>query len=90
MRNESIRKIINVDKNNYSPIWTFKQEDDAVIKLALFKDSTLLDITGQTIKLCAKRPNNSIVELSDGFVINNNETMKKVRILRAFFHGENL
>lgn len=75
MRNESIRKIINVDKNNFTPLFSFKQEDDAVIKLALFKDSTLLDITGQTIKLCAKRPNNSIVELSDGFVINNNNEL---------------
>ena len=73
MKNESTRKIINVDKPNYSPIWTYKQEDDGVLKLALFKGSTLLDITGQTIKFGAKRPNNSIIELTDGFKINNNE-----------------
>lgn len=73
MKNESIRKSINVDKPNYSPVWNFKQEDDGVLKLALFKGSTLLDITGQTIKLGAKRPNNSIVELTDGFKINKNE-----------------
>lgn len=75
MKNESIRKVINVDRPNYSPVWNFKQEDDGVIKLALFKDSTALNITGQTIKLCAKRPNNSIVELEEqsNFEINNNE-----------------
>lgn len=73
MKNESTRKIINVDKCNYSPIWTYKQEDDGVLKLALFKGSTLLDITGQTIKLGAKRPDNSIIELTNGFKINKNE-----------------
>ena len=73
MRNESIRKIINVDQPNRIPIWSFKQEDDGVLRLSLFKGSTLLDITGQTIKLGAKRPNNSIIELTDGFEINSNE-----------------
>ena len=73
MRNESIRKIINVDQPNHLPIWSFKQEDDGVLRLSLFKGSTLLDITGQTIKLGAKRPNNSIIELTDGFEINSNE-----------------
>ena len=73
MKNESTRKIINVDKCNYSPIWTYKQEDDGVLKLSLFKGSTLLDITGQTIKLGAKRPDNSIIELTNGFKINKNE-----------------
>ena len=73
MKNESTRKIINVDKCNYSPIWTYKQEDDGVLKLALFKGSTVLDITGQTIKLGAKRPDNSIIELTNGFKINKNE-----------------
>ena len=73
MRNESIRKIINVDQPNHVPIWAFKQEDDGVLRLSLFKGSPLLDITGQTIKLGAKRPNNSIIELTDGFEINSNE-----------------
>ncbi|MGL5190910.1 MAG: BppU family phage baseplate upper protein [Cetobacterium sp.] len=73
MKNESIRKTINVDKPNHTPIWTFKQEDDGVLRLNLYKGSTALDITGQTIKLGAKRPNNSIIELIDGFSINKNE-----------------
>lgn len=73
MKNENIRKIINVDKTNYVPIYTFKQEDDGLLKLALYKNSTEFDITGQTVKMGAKRPNNSIVELTDGFKINKNE-----------------
>lgn len=72
MKNETNRKIVNVDKSNYSPLFTFKQEDDAVIKLSLFKDSTALNLVGQTIKFYAKRSNNTIVELLDGFIINNN------------------
>jgi len=79
MKNESTRKKINVDKPNYSSIWAYKQEDDGVLKLALFKDSTPLDITGQTIKLGAKRPNNSIIELTEGFKINNNELDIKLK-----------
>ena len=43
MKNESIRKVINVEKHNYSPVWTFKQEDDGVLKLELFKGSIPLD-----------------------------------------------
>ena len=79
MKNESTRKKINVDKPNYSSIWAYKQEDDGVLKLALFKDSTPLDITGQTIKLGAKRPNNSIIELTERFKINNNELDIKLK-----------
>ena len=75
MKNESIRKVINVEKHNYSPVWTFKQEDDGVLKLELFKGSIPLDLTGQTIKLGVIRANKTLVELEDQscFKINNNE-----------------
>lgn len=75
MKNESTRKVVNVDKPNYSPIWSFKQEDDGVLKLSLIKGSTSLDITGQTVKLGVVRADKTLVELEDqsSFVINNNE-----------------
>lgn len=75
MKNESIRKIINVDKPNYSPIWSFKQEDDGVLRLSLFKGSTALDITGQTVKLGALRADRTLVELEAqvNFTVNKNE-----------------
>lgn len=75
MKNESIRKVINVDKPNFSTVWSFKQEDDGVLRLSLFKGSTALDITGQAIKLGVLRADKTLVELEDQscFRINNNE-----------------
>ena len=73
MKNNVNRKNINVDKQNIIPLWNFKQEDDAILKLALYKGAIPFDITGQTIVLGAKRPNNSVVEQTDGFTINGNE-----------------
>lgn len=63
MLNQSTRKIINVDGSNLIPIYTFKQEDDAVLLLSLFKNSTPLDVTGQTVTLGIKRPNGTLVNL---------------------------
>ena len=73
MKNNVNRKNINVDKRNIIPLWKFKQEDDTILKLALYKEAIPFDITGQTIVLGAKRPNNSVVEQTDGFTINGNE-----------------
>ena len=73
MKNNVNRKNINVDKRNIIPLWKFKQEDDTILKLALYKKAIPFDITGQTIVLGAKRPNNSVVEQTDGFTINGNE-----------------
>lgn len=73
MKNISQRIQINVDKTNYGSIYEFKQEDDGVLKLSLYKGKTALDITGQTIKLGATRPDKTLVELTEGFVINKNE-----------------
>ena len=73
MKNNVNRKNINVDKQNIIPLWNFKQEDDAILKLALYKGAIPFDITGQTIVLGAKRPNNSVVEQPDGFTISGNE-----------------
>ena len=73
MKNNVNRKNINVDKQNIIPLWNFKQEDDAILKLALYKGAIPFDITGQTIVLGAKRPNNTVVEQTDGFTINGNE-----------------
>lgn len=63
MLNNTTRKTINIDKTNLISLWTFKQEDDGVILLSLFKNSTALDITGQTIKLGIKRPNGTLVNI---------------------------
>ena len=73
MKNNVNRKNINVDKQNIIPLWNFKQEDDAILKLALYKGAIPFDITGQTIVLGAKRPNNTVVEQTNGFTINGNE-----------------
>lgn len=69
MQNTTIRKTINVDQHNRIPIVNFKQEDDAVLLLSLYKNSIELDLTGQTIKLGVKRANNSIVELKYCFLM---------------------
>lgn len=71
MKNESIRKVINVDKPNYAPLFEFKELDNAVIRLSLFKDSVEFDITGQTVKLGAKT-SKGLKEQSEGFTINKN------------------
>ncbi|MBC5627613.1 hypothetical protein H8S20_01755, partial [Clostridium sp. NSJ-6] len=71
MKNESIRKVINVDKPNYAPLFEFKELDNAVIRLSLFKDSVEFDITGQTLKLGAKT-NDGLKEQTEGFTINKN------------------
>lgn len=71
MKNESIRKVINVDKPNYVPLFEFKELDNAVIRLSLFKDSVEFDITGQTVKLGAKT-SKGLKEQSEGFTINKN------------------
>lgn len=63
MLNKSNRKTINVDSSNLVPIYTFKQEDDGVLLLSLFKNSIPLDLTGQSIKLGIKRPNGTIVSI---------------------------
>lgn len=63
MLNKSTRKNINVDGSNLIPIYTFKQEDDGVILLSLFRNSVPLDITGQTVKLGIKRPNGTLVSI---------------------------
>ena len=73
MKNNVNRENINVDKQNIIPLWNFKQEDDVILKLALYKGAIPFDITGQTIVLGAKRPNNSVVEQTDGFTISGNE-----------------
>ena len=73
MKNNVNRKNINVDKKNVIPLWNFKQEDDTILKLALYKGAIPFDITGQTIVLGAKRPNNTVVEQTDGFTISGNE-----------------
>ncbi|MDB1923404.1 hypothetical protein ABHA37_08250 [Clostridium tertium] len=84
MLNQSSRKIINVDSANLIPLYTFKQEDDAVLLLSLFKNSTPLDVTGQTVTLGIKRPNGTLVNLEDlegdnPFTIDNNNLDIKIK-----------
>ena len=72
MKNNTTRKTINVDKPNLIPLWTLKQEDDVILKLALFKEATPFNIAGQTIKLGAKTLK-GLKEQIDGFTIKENE-----------------
>ena len=71
MINETLRKNINVDKPNLIPIFNLKEDDDAILKLSLFKNSTEFDITGQTVRLGAKTKN-GLLEQIDGFTISKN------------------
>ena len=78
MINETLRKNINVDKENILPISTFKEGDNAILKLALFKNSTEFDITGQTVRLGAKTKS-GLIEQIDGFTISKNNLDIKLK-----------
>lgn len=71
MKNNTPRKTINVDKPNLKTLWNFKDSDDAVLNLSLFKESVPFDITGQTIRLGAKT-NAGLKEQIEGFTIQGN------------------
>lgn len=71
MKNITLRKNINVDKPNLIPIFNLKEDDDAIIKLALFKNSIEFDVTGQTLRLGAKT-SKGLIEQLDGFTIDKN------------------
>ena len=71
MINEMIRKNINVDKSNILPIFTLKEGDNAILKLALFKNSIEFDVTGQTLRLGAKT-SKGLIEQLDGFTVDKN------------------
>lgn len=72
MKNDTPRKIINVDKPNLMPLWTLKQDDDVTLKLSLFKESIPFNITGQKIRLGAKTLK-GLKEQIDGFTIKEND-----------------
>ena len=78
MINETLRKNINVDKENILPISTFKEGDNALLKLALFKNSVEFDVTGQTVKLGAKT-SKGLIEQIDGFTISKNNLDIKLK-----------
>ena len=78
MINETLRKNINVDKPNLIPIFSFKEGDNALLKLALFKNSTEFDITGQTVRLGAKTKS-GLIEQIDGFTISKNNLDIKLK-----------
>ena len=40
MINNLVRKSIEVDKKNITPLWEIKQEDECIIKLSLYRQST--------------------------------------------------
>lgn len=65
------RKSINIDKPNNIPIASFKQEDDGILKLALYCGATSIDLTDQTFRLGIKRRDGSLVELTEGFAVSN-------------------
>lgn len=72
MRNNIGTKKIDIDKTNYTPIATIKQEDNVIMKLELYKDGEAFDITRQTVTLAAKRSDKVIIEQIDGFSIDTN------------------
>lgn len=72
MKNGTPRKTINVDKPNRQTIYGFKELDNAVLRLSLYKNSIPFDVEGQTIRLGAKT-SKGIIEQVDGFTINANE-----------------
>ena len=78
MINETLRKKINVDKPNLIPIFNLKEDDDAILKLSLFKNSTEFDITGQTVRLGAKTKS-GLIEQIDGFTISKNNLDIKLK-----------
>lgn len=71
MVNEISRKILNVEKTNVMPICEVREFDNVILKLALYKNSTALDITGQTVRLGAKT-SKGLIEQIDGFTISKN------------------
>lgn len=68
MINDLPRKTLNVDRSNLLPLYTLKEHDDVILKLALFKNSVSFDITGQTIRLGAKT-SAGLKEQNEGFTI---------------------
>lgn len=50
MKNGSPRKTINVDKSNRQTIYGFKEFDNAVLRLFLYKNSILFDKEGYNAK----------------------------------------
>lgn len=87
MRNIDRENNIDVNAINYSPIATFKQGDNATLELTLFKNGQEFDITGQTITLGAYRPNNTVIEQIDGFTINRNVLIIKLKNSVLAIHG---
>ena len=71
MKNITLRKNINVDKPNLIPIFNLKEDDDAIIKLALFKNSIEFDVTTQTLRLGAKT-SKGIIEQIGGLIVDKN------------------
>lgn len=72
MKNNLGRKTLHIDKTNYSPVATVKQEDNIFLELELYKNGVEFDITNQTVTLAAKRSDKVLIEQIDGFTINNN------------------
>lgn len=72
MKNNLGIKELHIDKANYTPIATVKQEDNITMTLELYKDGEAFDITRQTVTLAAKRSDKIIVEQIDGFSIDAN------------------
>lgn len=79
MKNNIGTKILHIDKSNYTPIATVKQEDNITMTLELYKEGLEFDITGQTVTLAAKRADKVIVEQIDGFSIDTNSLTIELR-----------
>lgn len=81
MINNLVRKSIEVDKKNITPLWEIKQEDECIIKLSLYRQSKAFDIIGQALRLGIKRRDKTLVEVSDpdSFIINGNELDIKLK-----------
>lgn len=73
MKNTSERKVLHIDRVNPSPLWNYKQEDDGVLLLTLYKSGQALDCTGQTLTLGVKNAQGKLIEHIEGITINKSE-----------------
>ena len=70
MKNTSERKVLHIDRVNPSPLWNYKQEDDGVLLLSLYKGGQAFDVTGQTITLGVRNSKGQLIEHNTGVTIN--------------------
>lgn len=61
-----IRGRVNIGQPSYTPLAYVNQLDDITLELDIYNSNSLLDVTGQTVSLYAKRSNTTVVEQLSG------------------------